>query len=139
MNLPAVRRLGLVLILIAAGLAGCGLNRRSADVFLLTRTGQGTRLTLLVNDGGTVACDGRKPRALSDHLLIGARDLADRLAADAMRNLSLPAGPGTIFTYRIMLQDGAVSFSDRGTAHHPILARAEVLAAQIAPQGCNLN
>ena len=122
----------------ALALAGC-FDVRSADLFLLTRTGQGSRLTLLVGDGGTIACDGRKPKALNDQLLIAARDLADNLASDAAKNLMLPVTPGTIFTYRIKLQGGAVTFSDHDTAHHPILAQAEVFAAEAAQQSCNLN
>ena len=122
----------------ALALAGC-FDVKSADLFLLTRTGQGSRLTLLVSDGGTVACDGRTPRALNDQLLIAARDLADNLASDAARNLELPVRAGTIFTYRITLQGGLVTFSDHDTAGHPILAQAEVFAAQAAQQSCNLN
>ena len=46
--------------LLAGALAGCGLNVASPDLFVLTRTGQGGKLTLLVNDGGTVRCNGGK-------------------------------------------------------------------------------
>ena len=123
----------------AAALAGCGLNVRSPDVLLLTRTGQGTRLTLLVNDGGTISCNGAHTKPLDDALLIQARDLAVNLGGDAAKQLTLPAGPGTIFTYRIKLQGGTVTFSDHDTAHHPILAQAEVFAAQTAQQACHLN
>ena len=50
-------RTWLLLGLIAVVLAGCGLNVQSADLFLLTRTGQGPKLTLLVNDSGTIRCN----------------------------------------------------------------------------------
>ena len=36
---------------------------QSPDLFLLTRTGQGATLTLLVNDGGTIRCNGGKAAA----------------------------------------------------------------------------
>ena len=124
---------------VALSVGACGFDVRSADVLLLTRTGQGTTLTLLINDGGSISCDGRAPRPLNDALLIRARDLAVNLSGDATRNLRLPAGPGTIFTYRIKIQAGAVVFSDRDTARRPILAQAEVFAAQTAQQACNLN
>ena len=61
------------------GLAGCGVDQQSPDLYLLTRTGQGRQLTLLANDGGTIRCDGGKARALPDSLLIQARDLAQDL------------------------------------------------------------
>lgn len=131
---------GMLLVVVAAlSLGACGLNVRSADVLLLTRTGQGTTLTLLIGDGGTISCDGRSPKPLNDSLLIRARDLAVNLAGDATGNLHLPAGPGTIFTYRIKLQTGTVVFSDHDTAHHPLLAQTEVFAAETAQQACNLN
>lgn len=123
----------------AIALAACGFDVRSADVLLLTRTGQGTTLTLLINDGGSISCDHRPSRPLNDALLIRARDLAVNLAGDATRRLQLPARPGTIFTYQIRLQTGTVVFSDHDTAHHPLLAQTEVFAAQTAQQACNLN
>src|SRR6185437_7207846 len=65
-----------VAVVLAVGLAGC-FDVQSADLFLLTRTGQGGKLTLLVNDGGTVRCDGAKAKPISNTSLIAARDLAD--------------------------------------------------------------
>jgi hypothetical protein len=134
-------RLGSAVLAGAAALtvSGCGLAVQSADLFVLARTGQGSKLTLLVNDGGTIRCDGGKSKPLSDSFLIQARDLSVNLAGDAGKNLTLPAGPGTVFTYRIKLQPGTVTFSDRDTAHHPILAAAELFAAQAAQQACGLN
>ncbi len=130
---------GLLGIAVALSVVACGLNVRSADVLLLTRTGQGTTLTLLIGDGGTIACDGHSPKPLTDSLLIRARDLAVNLAGDATQNLHLPAGPGTVFTYRVKLQTGTVVFSDHDTAHHPLLAQTEIFAAETAQQACNLN
>ena len=56
--------------LAALALVGCGFDVQSPDDFLLTRTGQGKTLTLLVNDSGTIRCNGSKPRPISDALLI---------------------------------------------------------------------
>ncbi|HET9104373.1 MAG TPA: hypothetical protein VFN55_13545 [Solirubrobacteraceae bacterium] len=128
-----------VAVILALLASGCGFNVRSADVFLITRTGQGTRLTVLVNDGGTVSCNGAKPKPISDPDLITARDLAQNLAGDAQRNLRLGSGPGTIFTYRVSVQQGTVVFGDHDTAHHPILAQTELFTAQLAQRACNLN
>jgi hypothetical protein len=130
------------LALLAVGLAmlsACGLAVQSPDLFLLTRTGQGTKLTLLVSDGGTIRCNGSKPRAISDPMLIQARDLAVNLAPDASSSLSLPAGRGTIFSFRIKLQQGTITFSDRDTTGHRELAQAELFAVQAAQQACGLS
>jgi hypothetical protein len=120
-------------------IAGCGFNVQSPDLFLLTRTGQGPKLSLLVNDGGTIRCNGSKPKSISDTMLISARDLSDNLATDATNHLDLPPGPGTIFTFRIRLQQGTIVFSDRDTNHHKELAQAELFAVQAAQQVCGLS
>jgi hypothetical protein len=119
--------------------AGCGLNVQSADLFLLTRTGQGSKLTLVVNDSGTIRCNGAKAKPIPDPLLIGARDLSDNLAADAGRGLSLPSRPGSVFSYRISVQQGTIRFSDRDTRGHKELAQAELFAARAAQQACGLS
>jgi len=124
---------------LAVILGGCGLNVRGADLFLLTRVGQGTKLTLLINDSGTIRCNSARVKPLADPLLIRARDLSINLVKDATARLSLPAGAGTIFSYRITLQQGVIAFSDRDTSGHRELAEAELFAAQAAQQACGLS
>jgi hypothetical protein len=124
----------------AAAIAGCGLNVQSPDLFMLSRTGQGKALTLLVNDSGTIRCDGGKTKPLSDPMLLAARDLADDLNKDAQSKLQVPpAGPDSVFRYRITLQDGTVAFSDTAARSHPELARAELFAVQAAQGACGLS
>jgi hypothetical protein len=118
--------------------AGC-FDVRSADLFLLTRTGQGSRLTLLVNDGGTIRCNGGKAKAVSNTTLIAARDLADNLAGDAQDKLTIPRTPGTVYYYRIRLEQGTVAFPDRASATRKLLAQAELFAAQAAQRDCGLR
>jgi hypothetical protein len=127
-------------VLGAAGLiGGCGFDVQSPDLFLLSRTGQGRALTLLVNDGGTIRCDGGRARKLADPLLLRARDLAARLDTDAKRRLAIPVPPNSAFHYTIKLQDGTISFPDTASAAHPELAQAELLAVQVAQQACGLS
>ena|SRR5438105_15092545 len=127
------------LLALAAGVAatGCGLNIQPADLFLLTRTGQGSTLTLLVSDGGAITCNGGQARSLPDPLLLRARDLAGGLAADARAKLRIPSPPGSVFRYRIRLQAGTVVFPDTAGSTHPVLARAELFAVQAAAQACH--
>ena len=124
----------------AVAIAGCGLDVQSPDLFTLTRTGQGKPLTLLVNDSGTIRCDGGKAKSLPDPMLLEARDLADDLNKDAQSKLHVPpAGPDSVFSYKITLQDGTLAFSDTAARAHSELARAELFAVQAAQSPCGLS
>jgi hypothetical protein len=124
---------------VAALVAGC-FNVQSPDLFQLTRTGQGATLTLLVNDSGTISCNGTKAKPISNSRLIAARDLSDSLATDATAKLTLPAEAGSVYYFRIRMQQGTISFPDRAAgAGHPNLAQAELFATQAAQQSCGLS
>lgn len=131
-----MRRAALLVLILA--LTGCGLDIQSADLFVLTRSGQGHRLTLLVSDGGTIRCNGGKPKTLPDRLLLQARDLANSLNSAARAHLSIPPQKGSVFHYTIRLQAGTVSFPDTAGERHPTLAQAELFALQSAHQACGL-
>lgn len=124
--------------LAALGLAGC-LDIQPADLFVLTRTGQGHTLTLLVSDGGTVTCNGGKQRSLPDSLLLQARDLVGALKADARKHLRIPSPPSSVFRYRVRLQYGTVGFPDTAASTHPVLARTELFAVEAAQQVCQIS
>jgi hypothetical protein len=125
-------------ILVSVVLAGCGLNVQSPDLFLLTRTGQGPKLTLLVNDGGTIRCDGAKSKPLADPLLIQARAIATDLDKDAKAALRISPAANSVATYTIRLQDGTIAFPDTAAAAHHELAEAELFAVQAAQRACGL-
>ncbi len=129
----------LAAVVLGGGVGGCGLEVQSADLFVLTRAGQGRPLTLVVNDGGTVRCDGAKARKISDPLLIQARDVADDLDKDAKAKLKLPARPPSVYFYTVRLPDGTITFADTSVSGHRELARAELLAAQIARSACGVS
>jgi hypothetical protein len=76
---------------------------------------------------------------ISSAVLIQARDLSDNLASDATKKLSLPVTPGTVFSYRIRMEQGTITFSDRDTQGHKVLAQAELFAAEAAQQVCGLS
>jgi hypothetical protein len=134
-----VSRRALALTLgLALALPGCGLEVQLQDLFLLTRTGQGTTLRLVVNDSGTIRCNGGPTRTLSSAQLIQARVLADGLATDATKHLTIARAPDTVFYYRIKLQQGTVAFPDHAAGTHETLAQAELFAAQAAQKPCHL-
>jgi hypothetical protein len=130
------RALAAVAVAICLVIAGCGLDIESPDLFALTRTGQGQTLTLIVNDSGTIRCNGSGPKPIPDAVLIQARDLSDGLAKDAGSHLTIPSPPGTVSTFTIRMQQGTIHFPDRAAATHHELARAELFAVQADQQAC---
>ena len=56
----------LLAVALGAVLAGCGLSVQSPDLFLLTRSGAGGRLKLLVSDDGTISFPDTAARSRSE-------------------------------------------------------------------------
>jgi hypothetical protein len=123
------------LLLMVIVLGGCGYDVQAADDFLLTRVGEGSRLTLVVNDSGTIRCDGSKPIPISNGLLIAARDLVDNLAGDAKGGLAIASSGSSVYHYTLRMQTGTVSFPDTAAGARHELAGAEqfVLRALAGP------
>jgi hypothetical protein len=120
-------------------LAGCGFDVQSADLFQVTRTGQGRKLTLLVNDGGTIACNGGKPKSLPDRLLLQARDLATTLNDDAKANQRFTAGAGSVFSYAVKVQNGTFTFPDTAALTRKELSQLELFVIQAAANPCGIS
>ena len=120
------------------GLGGCGLNVQSPDLFKVTRSGTGGRsLTLLVNDGGTISCDGGKAKPLPDPQLLKARDLANSLNQDV--NLRFPRSAQSVFTYTVQVQKGTFSFPDTAASARKELAQLELFVVQAAASPCGIG
>lgn len=128
--------IGGIAVTASIALTACGLNVSSPDLFLLQRTGQGKSLTILIRDDGTVHCNGRRTKPLSDPQLLQARDLASSLDKDAKAKLHLSPTAGSIYSYVIKLQNGTISFADKAAAAHHELAQAELLALEVAQNRC---
>ena len=120
-------------------IAGCGLSVTSPDLFLLTRTGQGKQLTILVNDAATIRCNSGPTTPLSDPLLLQARDLATNLDKDAKANLHIRPTANTVYDYTIKLQNGTISFGDTAAGTNHELAAAELPAVEAAQGPCGLK
>lgn len=135
-----MRRLAAALVALVgtAALSGCG--AAYPDVFLLTRSGSlpGARLTLLVNDGGTVRCNGGEERQLPPRQLLDARRIATDLSEQAHDDLTLSAPPDSVLRYRLRTQDGTVTFSDVDAVRRPELAPVIVFARKVAQGVCGL-
>ncbi len=129
-----------VAVVAAAGFAlgGCGLNVQSPDLFKVARSGAGGRpLTLLVNDAGTISCDGAKAKPLSDPQLLQARDLANNLNQDV--KLRFPRIARSVFTYTVQVQNGTFSFPDTAASARKELSQLELFVVQAAADPCGIG
>jgi hypothetical protein len=129
-------RVAPVVLIATCAVGGCGLQVRSPDLLQINRTGQGKSLNLLINDQGTIRCDGGAKKPLNDSLLLKARELDRLLSPDAKSKLSLPAAPGTVFSYGVRLQSGTIAFGDRAAAGRPELAQLQLFVVRAAREAC---
>lgn len=125
-------------------LAGCGAP--SHDLFIVERTGAlpGARLTLVVDDGGFVRCNGGERRQISSEQLIDARELARALDGEeaepgpARRGVTLPAPPGSQLRFDVRTEHGRVAFADSSVGQPPELPRIAQLTRELAKEVCGL-
>ena len=130
-----MRRLALVVALLL--FAGCG--TASPDLFEVKRSGEdrAANLTMVVNDGGEVTCNGREHPLDADRLLT-ARQLARDLAQPAELGLELPPGPGANLSYRVRLEAGSVSFSDTSPGNPRTFLRLAAFTKDVAERVCGI-
>ena len=120
-------------------LAGCGLDVQSADLFQVTRVGQGQKLTLLVNDSGTIACNGGKPKSLPDPQLLQARDLATSLNKDAKSKLRFSESSRSVFSYTVKVPNGTFTFPDTAAGSRKERSQLELFVVQAASDPCRVR
>jgi hypothetical protein len=135
-----VRRAALLvlLVLLVPVLVACG--QASPDLFEVLRSGQGrnAKLDMVVNDGGSVMCNGRE-HPLNGDLLLRARELARELAKPAELALRLPPGPNRVLSYRVRLEQGTVSFSDTSPHQPQSFFAVQQLTKDISEDVCRLS
>jgi hypothetical protein len=131
-------RAALASLVLLVALGACG--SASPDLFEVRRSGpdRNANLTLLVSDGGSVTCNGRQ-HALDADRLLEARRLARELNEQAALQVELPPGPGTILSYRVRLEDGTISFSDRSAAMPEDFSRLALFTKQVAEDVCGIE
>ena len=117
--------------------AGCGTP--SPDLFEVTRSGKGRNadLTMVVNDGGQVTCNGREHPLDADRLL-RARELSRELAGPAELGIELPPGPAANLRYSVRLEAGSVAFSDTSRAIPPEFQRLAGFTKDVAERVCGI-
>jgi hypothetical protein len=125
-------------------LQGCGAAQVSPDLFLVERSTNGTtsKLTLVVSEEGGLRCDGGRSLMLSDPQIIEARTIAEELQNPISHHLDLPAGPHSVYAYRLRNGEGSIAFAD--TSQGPpkemhVLHKLELFVAQVAEGVCHLH
>lgn len=127
----------LVAAAVLAG-AGCGESVELPDLFVVTRTGGGEKLTVLINEGGAVRCNGGSAHQLSDPQLIQARGVTEELQTPSAKHLKLPPRPGSVFRYKVRDAEGSVRFADN-SAHQPsALHHLQYLVLEVVQRVCRL-
>ena len=130
-------RRALAALLATAALAGCGAP--SADLFEVRRSGpdRPANVTMVVNDGGSVTCNGTKHPLPSDRLL-RARELTRELAKQAELGIELPPGPAANLCYRVRMQEGTVSFSDTSKGKPPVFFALAAFTKDVTEDVCGI-
>jgi hypothetical protein len=118
--------------------AGCGAPPH--DLFAVERTGEGpgARLELVVNDGGSVSCNGHS-HPLDAERLLRARLLERELATQAELGLELPPGERTVLSYRVRSEAGTVSFSDSSPSLPRSFGEVQAFTKDVAEEVCGLS
>jgi hypothetical protein len=130
-----VKRAALLAVL---ALTGCG--SPSADLFVVNRSGadRNAKLTLLVSDDGTVACNGSK-HEIPNEKLLDARKLTRELSPQAELHLVLPPRPGSVLSYKVRMEAGTVAFSDTSRPLPSEFAELELFTKNISENVCGLR
>jgi hypothetical protein len=133
------RRRALLAATVALAFHGCG--QAAPDLFAVTRSGEQSNddVTLVVNDGGTVRCDGGAPRQLGGDRLLRARELSRELTAAAELQLQLPPGRRPTLFYRVETEAGSVSFSDASSDRPAALNRLMGFVSDVAEDVCGIE
>jgi hypothetical protein len=128
-------------LVLALGWAGCGESVELPDLFVVQRSGAtaGARLTLVVNEGGAVHCNGGAARQLSDSKLVLARGLQEELQGASAKHLTLPPRLGSVFSYYVRDAEGTVRFSDNSTGQPPVLRHLAYFVLEVAQKVCGLS
>ncbi len=92
---------------------------------------------LVVNEGGTVRCDGGPALPISDSQLVVARGVQEELQEAASKHLLLPAKSGSVLSYYLRDQDGTVRFSDNSLAKPKALRELQKLVLEVGQGVCH--
>jgi hypothetical protein len=116
---------------------GCG--TASPDLFEVRRSGpdRAANVTMVVNDGGTVTCNGER-HDLGAKRLLRARELERTLSEQAELGIELPPGPRSNLSYRVRLEAGTVAFSDTSRGSPQSFFELAAFTKDVAERVCGI-
>jgi hypothetical protein len=119
-------------------LVGCG--SPPPDLFEVQRSGSdpNANVTMVVNDGGSVSCDG-KSHPLPAPQLLRARQLLRDLEPQAQLHLALPPGPKSILSYKARMEAGNVTFSDTSRGNPKSFLQLAAFTKDVTEDVCGLK
>ena len=128
----------LAAVLALALLAGCGTP--PPDLFEVKRSGKdrNANVDIVVNDGGSATCNGKKHELKAD-LLLRAREVLRQIEPQAQLHLELPPGPGSQLSYKARMEAGTVSFSDTSKGNPKPFLELAALTKDIAENVCGIE
>jgi hypothetical protein len=134
-----MRRVLIVTVAAVAGLTGCGGG--AGDLLAVDRSGDvpGAKLRMVINDGGTVTCNGGESIRLPEKLLLDARETERELEVPAEDELQLEPGPGSVLRYAVSTPTGDVRFADTSRGKPAAFDQVAFLVRRIAQDVCGLK
>jgi hypothetical protein len=77
-------------------------------------------------------------RRLSDPALVQARAIQEDMSGPASKHVSLPARAGSVLSYYLRDENGAVSFADNSAGQPQVFRSLSLFMLQTAQQVCHL-
>lgn len=132
------RLLAPALLALALAVTGCGTP--PPDLFEVERSGadRNANVDVIVNDGGSVTCNG-KEHPLSAALLLRARQLLRDLEPQAALHLELPPGPQSQLRYKARMEAGTVSFADTSRGNPKSFLALAAFTKDVAEDVCGIE
>ena len=127
-------------LLVAAALGAAGCGTPSPDLFEVRRTGpdRNANVTVVVNDGGRVSCNGTS-HALDADRLLRAREVGRALEPQALLGLELPRGPRANLSYRVRMEAGTVAFTDTSRGNPASFLALAAFTKDVTERVCGLE
>ena len=133
-----MRRLAGAALARALAAAGCGTP--PPDLFEVKRSGEdrNANVDVIVNDGGSVTCNGTEHRLDAD-MLLRARQVLRELEPQAELHLELPPGPNSQLRYTARMEAGTVSFADTSRGNPKSFLALAAFTKDVTEDVCGLE